>query len=67
MDRSFDEKVYEIVRRIPYGCVTTYGQIGALLGDKFLARAVGNALHRNPDGAKTPGTRTEKRRRATRS
>ena len=54
MDRSFDEKVYEIVRRIPYGCVTTYGQIGALLGDKFLARAVGNALHRNPDGAKTP-------------
>ncbi len=54
MSCSFDEKVYEVVRRIPYGCVTTYGQIGAVLGDKFLARAVGNALHRNPDGAKTP-------------
>ena len=54
MDRSFDEKVYEVVRRIPRGRVTTYGQIGALLGDRFLARAVGNALHRNPDGAKTP-------------
>ena len=54
MDRSFDEKVYEVVRRIPRGRVTTYGQIGALLGDRFLARAVGNALHRNPDGEKTP-------------
>ena len=26
MDRSFDEKVYEVVRRIPRGRVTTYGQ-----------------------------------------
>lgn len=54
MSRSFDEKVYEVVRRIPYGRVTTYGQIGSMLGDRFLARAVGNALHRNPDGEKTP-------------
>ena len=32
----------------------TYGQIALYLGDKRLARAVGNILHSNPDPAHIP-------------
>lgn len=47
-------KIYEAVRMIPKGKVTTYGMIGELVGNKKLARVVGNALHQNPDGDYTP-------------
>ena len=39
---------------IPYGCVATYGQVAELAGDKKMARAVGNALHKNPDPDNIP-------------
>ncbi len=42
---EFNDKVHEIVRRIPRGRVMTYGQIAALLGVPRGARAVGWALH----------------------
>ncbi len=42
---EFNDKVYQIVRRIPPGRVMTYGQIAALLGIPRAARAVGWALH----------------------
>ena len=48
------ERVYEFVRKIPQGKVTTYGQIAEFLGNKKLARAVGNILHQNPDPARIP-------------
>ena len=48
------EKVLEYLRSVPRGKVVTYGQIAVFLGSKRLARAVGNALHRNPDGDKYP-------------
>ena len=48
------EKILAYLRKIPQGRVVTYGQIAAALGDPKLARAVGNALHRNPDGEKYP-------------
>lgn len=48
------EKVYEFLKTIPAGKVTTYGQIAAHLGNKNLARAVGNMLHQNPDPANIP-------------
>lgn len=51
---SFRQAVYAIVRQIPRGKVATYGQIAALAGNPRAARAVGNALHRNPDGDETP-------------
>ncbi|MGN0448464.1 MAG: MGMT family protein [Acutalibacteraceae bacterium] len=52
---SFSEKsVYEYLTAIPKGRVVTYGQIGEALGNKNYARAVGNALHKNPDGEKYP-------------
>ena len=43
------KRIYEAVKKIPKGTVATYGQVAALAGDKKMARAVGNALHRNPD------------------
>lgn len=42
-------RIYEAVKRIPRGRVATYGQIAELAGDKNMCRAVGNALHKNPE------------------
>lgn len=42
---SFFELVYEIVRQIPKGRVTSYGAIAACLGTKLSARMVGWAMH----------------------
>lgn len=46
---SVFNKIYEQVRRIPRGKVATYGQIAILAGNPRWARAVGYALHSNPD------------------
>lgn len=48
MGSTFD-KIYEVVRKIPKGCVATYGQIAALAGNPRWARVVGYALHVNPE------------------
>ena len=48
------ERVYALVRTVPEGRVTTYGDIARALGNPGLARAVGNALHRNDDAFLTP-------------
>ena len=49
MDKAgFFRKVYEVVRKIPYGKVATYGQIADYLKTKD-ARKVGWALHANSD------------------
>ena len=47
-------RIYEAVKRIPKGKVATYGQVAALAGNDRMSRAVGNALHRNPDPEGTP-------------
>lgn len=47
-------KIYEAVMKIPQGRVATYGQIAQMAGDKNMARAVGNALHKNPDPDRIP-------------
>jgi len=46
---SPSKRIYEAVKKIPRGKVATYGQIAELAGNKKMARAVGNALHNNPD------------------
>ena len=48
------EKVYAYLKTIPKGKVTTYGRIALYLGNKYLARTVGNILHQNPDPAQFP-------------
>lgn len=45
---DFHRRVYAIARRIPPGRTRTYGEIAEELGDKGLARAVGQALGLNP-------------------
>lgn len=44
-DESFFELVYEVVRQIPKGRVTSYGAIAAALGAKSSARMVGWAMN----------------------
>jgi methylated-DNA-[protein]-cysteine S-methyltransferase len=45
---EFHQRVYAIARRIPPGRTRTYGDIAEELGEKGLARAVGQALGLNP-------------------
>jgi methylated-DNA-[protein]-cysteine S-methyltransferase len=45
---SFQEKVLRREHRIPYGRVSTYGSLAKKVGSPGAARAVGNALAKNP-------------------
>ena len=44
---EFNRRVYAIVRQVPPGQTITYGEIAERLGDKSLARAVGQAMGEN--------------------
>lgn len=46
---NFYKMVYDHVRLIPFGKVTTYGEIAKACGNPRASRAVGYALHRNPE------------------
>jgi len=50
---NFFDQVYDLVRKIPEGYVTTYGEIARALGT-IDSRRVGHALHANPSGDLTP-------------
>ncbi len=54
MEQSAFDRIYEVVKQIPYGQVATYGQIAALAGNKRWARVVGYALHANPEPQHIP-------------
>ena len=47
----FRSRVLSVVRRIPPGCVASYGDVAALAGSPRAARAVGNIMRecRRPD------------------
>ncbi|MFH1085335.1 MAG: methylated-DNA--[protein]-cysteine S-methyltransferase [Chloroflexota bacterium] len=45
---AFQQRVWEAARRIPWGHTRTYGQLAQMIGAPGAARAVGQALHRNP-------------------
>jgi methylated-DNA-[protein]-cysteine S-methyltransferase len=45
---DFHRRVYAVARTIPPGATLSYGEIAARLGDPGSARAVGQALGRNP-------------------
>ena len=47
-------KIYDIVKKVPRGNVTTYGKIAELVGNKYLCRVVGSALHNNPSPKTIP-------------
>lgn len=46
---GFFEKVYEVVRQIPFGRVTSYGAIAKYLGAVKSARIVGYAMNSSHD------------------
>ncbi|MGC1411963.1 MAG: methylated-DNA--[protein]-cysteine S-methyltransferase [Acetobacteraceae bacterium] len=45
---GFQQGVYSVARSIPFGATLSYGEIAARLGDRGLAREVGEALGQNP-------------------
>ena len=47
MNKSFNEKCYALLRKVPRGKVTTYRDIAHALDTKAY-RAVGNAMNKNP-------------------
>ncbi len=51
---TFPQRVYQAVLDVPEGAVTTYGDVAAVLGNPRLARQVGWALARLPDGTEVP-------------
>lgn len=50
---AFEDKVYDAVRMIPYGRVSTYRALGLAIGCGS-SRAVGQALRRNPYAPDVP-------------
>lgn len=61
IDESYDmvtdsptKRIYEAVKQIPRGKVATYGKVAEMAGNSKMSRAVGNALHKNPDPENIP-------------
>jgi methylated-DNA-protein-cysteine methyltransferase related protein len=50
----FSARVLRMVRLIPYGKVTSYGDVAALLGAPRAARGVGHVLSSLPQGSDVP-------------
>jgi len=51
---NFQQKVLDLILKVPAGKVTTYQEIARALDNPGAARAVGNALHINPNAPETP-------------
>ena len=51
---TFYDRVYELVRQVPPGKVTTYGNVALYLGSPMAARAVGYALNALQPGNNVP-------------
>lgn len=52
--KSFTDKVYQVVAKIPKGQVLSYSEVAKLAGSPRACRAVGNIMHNNPDPKKIP-------------
>jgi methylated-DNA-protein-cysteine methyltransferase-like protein len=55
--RGVHERIFEVVRGIPVGRVSTYGLVAEVAGMKGAARMVGYALHSLPSGSDVPWQR----------
>ena len=58
---DFFEKVYAVVKQIPYGRVSTYGAIANYLGSKKSARVVGWAMNASHQKKNIPAHRVVNR------
>lgn len=54
---QFQQDIYNLVRQIPRGKVTTYGQIAYMLGRPKNSRLVGQAMRLTPSDASIPSHR----------
>ncbi|MBC9958233.1 methylated-DNA--[protein]-cysteine S-methyltransferase [Yimella sp. cx-51] len=45
---ALSEQVWALLRQIPYGATTTYGELARQLGNPHLAQAVGRSVGHNP-------------------
>jgi methylated-DNA-[protein]-cysteine S-methyltransferase len=52
----FQHRVWELLRRIPYGTTRSYGELARELGDPKLTRAVGTANGATPSPSSSPVT-----------
>ena len=52
--KPWDRAVFEAVRQVAFGQVTSYGRIALAIGHRGAARAVGGAVGRNPIGLAIP-------------
>jgi methylated-DNA-[protein]-cysteine S-methyltransferase len=49
-----DEDVYDLLRKIPAGKVSTYGDLAKALGNPSASRVIGSILGKNPNPIKVP-------------
>ncbi len=56
-EQSFPRRVWAVVRTVPEGAVTTYGDVATVLGNPRLARQVGWALSALPEDSDVPWQR----------
>ena len=61
MSEKFFNQVYDVVKKIPYGKVTTYGLIAKHLGSSSSARTVGWALNASHNDSSIPAHRVVNR------
>jgi methylated-DNA-protein-cysteine methyltransferase-like protein len=61
MDSNRFDAIYQVVRLIPYGRVTSYGAIASYLGTKGGARLVGWAMNASHTGSNIPAHRVVNR------
>lgn len=52
-NQNFNERCYKILRKVPAGSVTTYGDLARQMGTKAF-RAVGRAMNKNPYAPEVP-------------
>ncbi|KKR21509.1 MAG: cysteine methyltransferase [Parcubacteria group bacterium GW2011_GWE2_39_37] len=57
---QFEKEVLKNIAKVPLGKVTTYKDLACAIGRPRSARAVGNALNKNPDAPTVPCHRVVK-------
>ena len=53
LQKNFNERCYDLLKKVPKGKVTTYKALANALNSKGF-RAVGNAMNKNPYAPKVP-------------
>ena len=62
MEANFFERVYEVARQIPFGKVTSYGEIAKAIGSGRSARMVGWAMNASHNLDDVPAHRVVNRK-----